>query len=72
MTVRNTIKQFIESRGISVYRFRIASGISQSTAYDLANEPTRIPNAEVLNKICNAYQVQPGELLEWIPDAENK
>lgn len=68
MTVRNTIKTFIEQRGISVYKFRKDIGVAQSTAYDLVNNPDRIPNADVLNKICEAYRVQPGELLEWIPD----
>lgn len=68
MTVRNTIKTFIEQRGISVYKFRKDIGVAQSTAYDLVNNPDRIPNADVLNKICETYRVQPGELLEWIPD----
>ncbi|BAU12514.1 hypothetical protein LEP3755_30440 [Leptolyngbya sp. NIES-3755] len=68
MTVRNRIKAFINERGISVYRFRKEIDVAQSTAYSLVNEPDRIPNADVLNKICEAYRVQPGELLEWVPD----
>ncbi|MBW4440177.1 MAG: helix-turn-helix transcriptional regulator [Plectolyngbya sp. WJT66-NPBG17] len=70
MTVRNTIKGFIEARGISVYRFRKDIGVAQSTAYDLVNNPDRIPNADVLNKICETYRIQPGELLAWFPDQE--
>jgi DNA-binding Xre family transcriptional regulator len=68
MTVRNTIKAFIDQRGISVYKFRKDIGVAQSTAYDLVNDPNRIPNADVLNKICEKYRVQPGDLLEWVPD----
>jgi DNA-binding Xre family transcriptional regulator len=68
MTVQNTLKTFIEERGISVYRFRKDIGVAQSTAYELVNNPDRIPNAEVLNKICQAYQIQPGCILSWIPD----
>jgi DNA-binding Xre family transcriptional regulator len=68
MTVRNTIKTFIEKKGISVYRFRLDTGVSQGTAYSLTNAPDRIPNADVLNRICETYRIQPGEILEWIPD----
>lgn len=68
MTVRNRLKAFIEEKGITVYKFRKDTGVSQGTAYDLVNDPTRIPNADVLNRICEAYRVQPGEVLEWIPD----
>jgi DNA-binding Xre family transcriptional regulator len=70
MTVQNTIKAFIENRKISVYRFRQDIGVAQSTAYDLVNNPDRIPNADVLNKICEAYQIQPGAILSWVPDKE--
>jgi DNA-binding Xre family transcriptional regulator len=72
MTVQNTIKGFIEKRGISVYKFRKDVGVAQSTAYDLVNSPDRIPNADVLNKICEAYKIQPGEVLAWIPDANTQ
>ncbi|MCY7275689.1 MAG: helix-turn-helix transcriptional regulator [Phormidesmis sp. CAN_BIN44] len=68
MTVQNTLKAFIQERGISVYRFRQDIGVAQSTAYELVNNPDRIPNAEVLNKICQAYKIQPGTILGWIPD----
>ena len=70
MAVRNTIKEFIQGRGISVYRFRQDIGVSQSTAYELVSNPSRIPNGDVLNKICEKYQVQPGVLIAWIPDCE--
>ena len=27
-------------------------------------------NTDTLNKVCEYLQVQPGEIMEWIPDAE--
>ncbi|WP_445242232.1 helix-turn-helix domain-containing protein [Microcoleus sp. Pol17_C1] len=27
-----------------------------------------LPSKRVLDKICTAYQIQPGELLKWEPD----
>ena len=66
MTVKNKIKQFLDNKGITPYRFRADTGIAPSTAYDLYNNPDRLPNSNVLTKICDAYEIQPGEVLEWV------
>ncbi len=68
MPVINTIKPFVDSRGLSVYRFRKDTGLAQATAYRLYNNSYDIPSGEVLKAICSAYKIQPGEILQWIPD----
>ena len=68
--MRNKIKGFVESQGISVYAFREKTGIANKTAYDLVNTPTQIPSGNVIAKICDAFQVQPNEILEWVPNDE--
>ena len=70
MSVKNKIKQFLYEKGITPYQFRKDVGIAQRTAYDLYNNPEQLPSSTVLSKICDAYQVQPGELLEWVPKSE--
>lgn len=65
--MRNKIKQFLDDRGITPYQFRKDTGVAQRTAYDLYNNPEQLPSSTVLGKICDTYEVQPGELLEWIP-----
>jgi DNA-binding Xre family transcriptional regulator len=65
MPVKNKIKPFLDSRKITAYRFRQDVGIAQRTAYDLYNNPDRLPSSTVLSKICDAYEVQPNDLLEW-------
>lgn len=64
--MKNKIKQFLDSRGITPYQFKKDTGIAQRTAYDLYNNAEQLPSSTVLGKICDAYKVQPGELLEWI------
>ncbi len=64
--MRNKIKQFLDSRGITRYQFWKATGVAQRTAYDLYENPKQLPSSTVLTKICDTYEVQPGELLEWI------
>ncbi|MBW4645600.1 MAG: helix-turn-helix transcriptional regulator [Goleter apudmare HA4340-LM2] len=66
MPVRNKIKELVDGKGISVYQFRKDVGIAQRTAYDLYNNPEQLPNAVVLAKICDHYEIQPNEVLEWV------
>jgi DNA-binding Xre family transcriptional regulator len=65
MAVRNTIKDFVDRLGISVYEFRKRTQIAQSTAYSLYNNPDQLPNSSVISKICDAFEIQPNEILRW-------
>jgi DNA-binding Xre family transcriptional regulator len=66
MPVKNKIKSFLDNRGITPYQFRKTVGIAQRTAYDLYNNPGQLPSSTVLTKICDTYEIQPSELLEWV------
>jgi DNA-binding Xre family transcriptional regulator len=66
MPVKNKIREFLEARGITPYRFRADVGIAPKTAYDLTNNPDQLPSSTVLSKICDAYEVQPNDVLEWV------
>jgi DNA-binding Xre family transcriptional regulator len=71
MAMKNKIKDFIKRHGISVYEFRKKTGISNRTAYDLANRSDQYPSREVMDKICSAFKAQPSDLLEWIDSDRN-
>jgi hypothetical protein len=68
MPVKNKLKQFLDSEGITPYRFKLDVGIAQKTAYDLYNNPGQLPSSTVLSKICDAYQIQPCKILEWVAE----
>lgn len=70
MPVRNKIKDLIENRGITPYRFWKDTGLSQPTAYRLCKNSADVPTGDVLDAICKTYNLQPGDLLEYIPDEE--
>ena len=63
--MKNQIQTFLDERGITPYRFWHDTGISRVTAYRLYNDPNYIPGADVLVKICDTYQIQPGVILVW-------
>lgn len=66
MPMKNKLKQFIETRQISTYRFVRDCGISDTTGYSLINNPDQIPSSKVLVAICEHYKVQPNEILELV------
>ena len=68
MVMRNKIKAFVDTQGLTVYKFRQRTGISNKTAYDLYNTPEEYLGKEVMEKICRPFKVQPGDLLEWVDD----
>jgi DNA-binding Xre family transcriptional regulator len=63
--VRNTLKEFLKERKISLYRFCLDVAISENTGRAIVNDPFAVPSKAVLNKICDRYKVQPGRLLFW-------
>lgn len=68
--MKNTIRAFLDERGITPYRFYKEVGIAPRTAYDLCNNPDQLPASTVLAKICDTYEVQPGDLLVWVKKAD--
>lgn len=68
--LRNRIHEFLQERSLSVYAFWKKTGLAQRTAYDLNNDPTYVPGGDVLAKICEAFDCQPGELIYW--DTQSK
>ncbi len=66
--LRNRIKEFVDSRGITPYQFRKDTALAANTAYNLYNDPDYIPGAGAMLKICQTYNVQPGVLIEYISE----
>ncbi len=68
MPMRNRVKALVENRKITSYRFWKDLGCSREVAYSLVSNPGHIPRESVLETICRVYGLQPGDILEYIPD----
>jgi DNA-binding Xre family transcriptional regulator len=66
--MRNKIGAIVRGKGITPYRFWKDVGCSRDVAYKLVNDSSYIPRENVLAAICRAYNLQPGDLLEYVPD----
>ena len=44
----NKVKSLVDAKGIRVYQFRKDTGVAQTTAYELYNNPQHLPSIRVL------------------------
>lgn len=72
--VRLRVAELLRERGESRYQFSQAVGLTQPRAYRLSAEDGRFERleADALDALCAYFGVQPGELLEWVPDKPPK
>lgn len=70
--VRLKVAALMKERGLTAYALAKGAGFTQPRAYRLASEDGAFDRleADALNRLCTFFQVQPGELLEWVPEDE--
>jgi len=67
------LNQVLEKKGRTVYWLARSSGIPHVTLWNLSKVDTqRSINLNVLSHICAALDCKPGDLLEYVPDAEDE
>lgn len=59
----NRVREIIDARGISRYRFWKDTELDRATAYRLYNDATYIPSESVLEKICKAYGLKQEDII---------
>ena len=69
--IRLRLADVLAQRGWTPYRLARETGLTVPTAYRLANTASRFGRftADTLDRLCTALGVQPGDLLEWVPDS---
>lgn len=68
--LRFRLAAILKTKGWTPYRLSRITGLSAPTAYRLADPEQQFGRftADTLERLCAALDVQPGELLEWIPE----
>lgn len=69
--IRFRLAEILEQKAWTPYRLAQVTGLTVPTAYRLADSELRFGRftADTLERLCRALDVQPGDLLEWIPEA---
>ena len=70
MPMINQVKAFLEKRKLTVYQFVKETGIAPTTGYKLAKNPKHLPSITVLAALCDTYEVQPSEFVQWVGSNE--
>ncbi len=61
--------KILKDNGYNTTKIRNTGIIGQATYYGLKNG-TKGLDAKTINKLCNIFSCQPGDLMEHIPDFE--
>ena len=71
--LRFRLAAILKKKGWTPYRLSQVTGLSAPTAYRLADPDQQFGRftADTLERLCAALEVQPGELLEWIPEPKS-
>jgi DNA-binding Xre family transcriptional regulator len=72
--VRLTIHQLMARRGITAYALSRGTQLSYPSAYRLSRPGGGFGrlHADTLDRLCDFFDVQPGELLRWSPTKRAK
>ena len=68
MIVYDKLGDYLKSQNMKYIDLQNALGLSPSMTAKFTKN--RIISTDTLNKVCEYLQVQPNEIMEWIPDSE--
>ena len=74
LLIRFHLAAILERRGWTPYRLARVTGLTVPTAYRLADPALQFGRftAATLDRLCVALEVQPADLLEWVPDQKRR
>jgi DNA-binding Xre family transcriptional regulator len=72
--VRWRVAELLKERDWTRYRLMRESGLPSPVVYRLAQPGLLVGRADgkTLDALCRAFSVQPGDLLEYVPDKRRK
>lgn len=65
-------KSFKDKEKITLNQVAQDTGISRATLNRIVNNPGYNTNTDTINALCEYFQCSPGELMEYIPDTDEK
>lgn len=72
--VKLKVWKLLKDRGLTAYALAKGTTLTEPRAYRLANEDGEFERLEhdAINELCAFFDVQPGELLEYVPDKKRR
>jgi putative transcriptional regulator len=72
--IRFNLAAILARKGWTPYRLARQTGLTVPTAYRLADPELEFGRftADTLDRLCATLDVQPGDLLKWVPDKRGR
>jgi DNA-binding Xre family transcriptional regulator len=72
--IRLKVAALLKARGLTAYQLAKDTSLTEPRAYRLAAEDGAFERLEhdAINELCAFFDVQPGDLLEWVPDKKRR
>jgi putative transcriptional regulator len=72
--IRFRLAEILKQKEWTPYRLSQVTGLTVPTAYRLADPAQRFGRfrTDTLDRLCRALDVQPGDLLEWVPGEQDE
>lgn len=68
--IRIKLGEILKERGLSQRQLALKAGIRPNALSVICSEKLQRIDLDILNRICTTLEVQPGEIIEWVPDRE--
>ena len=68
LIVYSKLQALLDSKGMKFNDFKDALGLSPTIAAKFSKN--RSMNTETIDKVCEYFQCQPGDIMEWLSDEE--
>ena len=68
MVIRLRVKEVAKEKGISMGKLQRDADVAYNTVKRMFKDPYYVTTTETLGKLAKALGVQPGELIEEVPD----
>lgn len=72
MPIKVNLSRILGERRIKITEMSNRAGIAKNTVMALYHERAKGVTWDVLDKVCAALSCQPGDLLEYVPDKQDK
>ena len=72
MVVRLRVKEIAKEKGFSMGKLQREADVAYNTVKRMFKDPYYVTTTETLGKLAKALGVQPGELIEEVPDGVRK
>jgi DNA-binding Xre family transcriptional regulator len=72
--IRFRLVDVLKRKGWTPYRLSQETGLTVPTAYRLADPALQFGRftTDTLDRLCRALDVQPGDMLEWVPAEQDR